>query len=205
MSDVLNDYRIIRKLGVGSFADTFLAESIRSNGLYFIKILKKERAFPQENSSKDITEMKFLKAAEHPFVIQYIEDFPYPIRYLEQHCIVLEYADGQDLRKKLASLKNQVTEDVLLTWVTLICLALAYVHAKGLLHRNINPDNILIVGEQQIAKLGGFGTISNIYSSDKTVGTWQYSAPERFTQDYQDEADIWSLGVVLNESHIKIL
>ncbi|TNV84187.1 hypothetical protein FGO68_gene4901 [Halteria grandinella] len=147
-----------------------------------------------------MNELTFLKSTAHPFIIGYIEDFPSP--FLGKHCIILEYADGCDLRKKMASMGHQITEDLAITWLAHVCLGLAEMHTQRLVHRDIKPDNILIVGE--VAKLGDFGTIKKMSYGDTVdtlrVGTYKYFSPERGDNiKYQEEADIWSLGIVLYE------
>lgn len=93
------------------------------------------------------SEIGFLKATNHPFIISYKDDFPYPNDMLGRHCIVLEYADGCDLRKKMLQMNNDIPEKFALNWFTHACLGLAKMHAQGLVHRDIKPENILIVGE----------------------------------------------------------
>ncbi|TNV82240.1 hypothetical protein FGO68_gene13889 [Halteria grandinella] len=166
-----------------------------------MKIVSQEQVDPQ---LKMLTELEFLKSTKHPFIIRYFDDFKFPNEFIDKHCIILEYADGCDLRKKMASMNNQVSEQVALNWLAQLCLALEQIHSRGLVHRDIKPDNILIVSEDAggVAKLGDFGTVKNIlFSSKQTyrIGTWQYFAPEKASLKYQGEADIWSLGVVLYE------
>lgn len=92
----------------------------------------------------------------------------------------MEYADGCDLRTKMASLENNMTEEMALKWFTQACLGLAEMHANSIVHRDIKPENILIVGNR--AKLGDFGTIKNMHFSTQltyVVGTPHYFAPEK--------------------------
>ncbi|TNV72935.1 hypothetical protein FGO68_gene16955 [Halteria grandinella] len=199
-SQLLNDFRKIKKLGEGSFGEAYLVEDMKTNERYAMKIVSKADIVDQFR----MTELEFLKTADHPFIIKYISDFPFPNESIDKHCIVLEYADGCDLRQKMAAVNYIITEKVALNWQTHVCLALAQIHARGLVHRDIKPDNILIVGKEAggVAKLGDFGTIKHILSTSKhtyRVGTCQYFAPEKRGLNYQGEADKWSLGVVLYE------
>jgi len=72
-----------------------------------------------------MSELQFLERFSHPFIIKYFEDFPLPNDFTERHCIVLEYADGLDLRKKMIMLNFKISEDQALNWFTQVCLALA--------------------------------------------------------------------------------
>ncbi|TNV84258.1 hypothetical protein FGO68_gene3433 [Halteria grandinella] len=186
------DYRQIEQLCQGSFGEAYLVESIKSNKQYALMIVSTKDIVPQ---SHRMTAPSFLQSTAHPFIIGYIEDFP--STQIGKHCIILEYADGCHLRKKMVSMGNQITEDVAITWLAQVCLGLAEMHSKGLLHHDIKPENILIVDE--VAKLGNFGTNKKI-SSGLKFGTYQYFSPESGdTTKIQGEADIWSLGIVLFE------
>ncbi|TNV80949.1 hypothetical protein FGO68_gene13658 [Halteria grandinella] len=157
-----------------------------------------------DEDSYEITELKFLRIANHPFIIGYNEDFPYPEDMTGRHCIVLEHADGCDLRKKMQALEYDIPEKIALNWFTHVCLALAQMHSKGLCHRDVKPENIFIVGEVcgGIAKLGDFGTVRNFNIDSRftyKVGTFLYFAPEKITKKYQGGVDVWALGIVLFE------
>ena len=117
---------------------------------------------------------------------------------------MLEYADGCDLRSKMATMSNDIPEMLALNWFTHACLGLAQMHSLGLVHRDIKPENILIVGENAggIAKLGDFGTVRNVnLASHLTykVGTPLYFAPEKKLSQYSWEVDVWSMGILLYE------
>ncbi|TNV81437.1 hypothetical protein FGO68_gene14445 [Halteria grandinella] len=155
-----------------------------------------------ESDSQDIWELEFLRITDHPFILGYIEDFAFPQDFAGRHCIVLENADGCDLRKKMQALEYDIPEKVALNWFTHVCLALAKMHYKGLAHRDLKPDNILIVGEIAggIAKLSNFGNVRSLdmdsHITDK-IGTALYFAPEKQTKKFQGGVDVWALGIVL--------
>ncbi|TNV83919.1 hypothetical protein FGO68_gene7232 [Halteria grandinella] len=199
LKEIINGYQKIRPLGKGSYGEAFLVEHVESRIRYAMKILPDDIDHDQ-----DITEVEFLQIANHPFIIKYINHFPYPDSFRGGHCIVMEIADGCDLRSKMVSMKNLIQEKLALNWFTHICLALLKMHSKGIIHRDIKPENILIVGDVSggIAKLGDFGTVKHIdiatHLSSK-VGTPLYFAPERMTKKYSYKSDVWSLGVILFE------
>ncbi|TNV83014.1 hypothetical protein FGO68_gene14858 [Halteria grandinella] len=198
-AQIVNGYKIMRLLGKGAFGKAFLVENKASKERYAMKILN-----DLEEDSQDITELEFLRIANHPFIIGYIEDFAFPQDFTGRHCIVLEHADGCDLRKKMQALNFEIPEKVALNWFAQVSLGLAKMHYKGLAHRDVKPDNILIAGENAggIAKLGDFGTVRSIgMDSHLTykVGTALYFAPEKITKKYQGGVDVWALGIVLYE------
>jgi len=151
-----------------------------------------------------MSEVDFLSSTTHPFIIKYIESFIIFECFLSRRCIVLEYADGCDLRSKMKAMNYNIPEKLALNLFAHACLGLLEMHTRGIIHRDIKPDNILIVGEVSggIAKLGDFGTVKCInYAANHTIrkGTIMYFAPERRTKNYSFESDVWSLGVVLYE------
>jgi len=117
---------------------------------------------------------------------------------------VIEYADGCDLRAKMLALNMPVPEKLMLIWFAQICLGLARMHELKNAHRDIKPDNILIVGDSfgGVAKIGDFGSVKKINFFDNQtffVGTPKYFAPEKVDSNHNEKIDIWSLGIVLYE------
>lgn len=151
-----------------------------------------------------MNETGFLEKADHPFIISFKECFPYneedPVL---RYCIVLEYADGCDLRSKLNQRKH-IPEKIALTWFTQACLGLMHMHDKGKAHRDLKPENILIVGEicGGMAKIGDFGSVKDIFLDDNQtigVGTLMYFAPEKLSSSHTEKVDLWSMGIILYE------
>ncbi|TNV77548.1 hypothetical protein FGO68_gene12403 [Halteria grandinella] len=189
----MNGYRKIKQLDEASLGDCYLVEKLGKQ--YAMKVVHhKEGSYYME--------LEFLKAAEHPFLISHIEDFPHPNELMQKLCIVLEYANGCDLRTKITTMGLKITENVALNWFTHVCLGLAYMHYYGLAHVDIKPEYIIIFGEETggMAKLGDFWTnkqVSDGCGCCHKVRPFQYFVPEM--DRYQQDADIWQLGIVLYE------
>jgi serine/threonine protein kinase len=84
-------------------------------------------------------ELQILKEAEHPFIIEYIEEFSFKNNNL---CIVTKLATGGDLEKFMRN--NQFSEDEAMSYFAMILLGLDFLHSKNIFHRDLKPGNILL-------------------------------------------------------------
>jgi serine/threonine-protein kinase len=124
--------------------------------------------------------------------------------------IVMEYLEGRTLRQYLRE-HGPVAVHLALDWALQICSALKEAHAVGLVHRDINPSNLFLVGRPGLdihVKLVDFGLAKNVLSpqvdlftdSGVLMGSPAYVAPERLRAGVTTaQSDVWSLGVVLFE------
>jgi serine/threonine-protein kinase len=117
-------------------------------------------------------------------------------------CIIMEYVEGDSLDVYLhrrGKLSNQEAENI----VKQIAASLAYLHSKGILHRDIKPQNFKVKADGTVIMLD-FGISKNKYTPKLTqqgfiVGTTEYMAPEQFQHQVQQKSDVWSLGVLTYE------
>jgi serine/threonine-protein kinase len=140
-------------------------------------------------------------AARHRYVIR-IEDF----HSLESICYLsMEYAPEGDLRKYVSSRDNRLptlqAERLFMQIVEALCAA----HKSGIIHRDVKPENILVIDDQEV-RLGDFGTAAlpgdeaSIEELKKGVGTFAYMAPEVLEGiEYTESCDLYSLGVTFYE------
>lgn len=195
-------YKRIRLLGEGSFGKAFLVESLKDHQLYVIKQMDLSRMSEPEKKEM-IREAKILEALVHPNIVCFKEVYRTKKGKL---CIVMDYADGGDLGKKIVEMKKKnglFNENQILDWFTQICLAMKHVHDRKILHRDLKNQNIFLTKDNTI-KLGDFGiarVLSNTREKAKTmVGTPYYLSPEIIeNKPYNFASDMWSLGVVLYE------
>lgn len=195
-------YKRLKILGEGSFGKAFLVENLKDHQLYVIKQMDLTRMSESERKEM-VREAKILEALIHPNIICFREVYRTKKGKL---CIVMDYADGGDLAKKINEYqrKNQFfLESQILDWFTQICLAMKHVHDRKILHRDIKNQNIFLNKDNTI-KLGDFGIariLSNTREKAKTmVGTPYYLSPEIIeNKPYTFSSDVWSLGVVLYE------
>jgi len=200
--DTLGPYRLIEPIGVGGMATVYKASSPR-HGLAAVKILHPGKAETDEER-RFRREFLTLKELHHPGIVRVYEYG----RHGAYPWIAMELVEGTDLGTLLEQWRAQPPPDRFVAAERILrglCEALAYVHDRGLIHRDLKPGNILITAEGK-AKLTDFGVVKSqggIYSTKLTmagrlVGTIAFMAPEQIMAEAIDaRADLYSLGAVL--------
>jgi len=196
VADVLgNRYRIVRLLGRGGMSDVYEASDLVSGNPVAIKIV---RSGDPEFSRRLAQEARALESFEHPGLIRLLDVGEAG----DQAYLVMELITGTTLAQTLRAgpLSSRETADL----GARLADALAYVHQRGVVHRDVKPSNILLSQEGD-AWLGDFGIAilhdaSVLTATGTTMGTVSYMAPEQL-EDHQvgPAADVWSLGIILLE------
>ena len=192
-------YEIHDLLGVGGMAYVYRAYDRVEDRWVAIKILKEEFSDNSDFLRRFRNEAKAITLLSHPNIVEvYDVSFGDRLQY-----IVMEYIDG-------ISLKEYIEQEGTIRWneavhfTSQILLALEHAHDKGIIHRDIKPQNIMLLQDGTI-KVADFGIARFSQSetqtmTDKAIGSVHYIAPEQARGDYiTDKADIYSLGVVLYE------
>ena len=121
-------------------------------------------------------------------------------------CIVMEFCREGDLRKAIQiqrKKQEQFSEDIVIIWFGQLTSALKYLRSRKILHRDLKPANIFMASFHTL-KIGDFGLSTVLERSSDMAqtncGTVSYMAPEILRgQDYDEKADIWSMGCVVYE------
>ena len=192
-------YEIQEVIGVGGMAVVYKAYDTIDDRIVAVKILKEEYLANEEFRRKFKNESKAIAILNHPNIVKvYDVSFGERIQY-----IVMEYVDG-------ITLKEYITEQGMINWKEAIhfemqiLAALQHAHDKGIIHRDIKPQNIILLQDGSI-KVADFGIARFARSETKTmtngaIGSVRYISPEQAKGDYTDErADLYSAGVVLYE------
>ena len=192
-------YEIREKIGVGGMAQVYKAYDTIEDRIVAIKILKEEFVSNEDFVRRFKNESKAIAVLSHPNIVKvYDVSFGDLIQY-----IVMEYIEGITLKEYIESHGN-------LSWkesvniVMQILRALQHAHDKGIIHRDVKPQNIILTSEDTI-KVTDFGIARFARSehktmTDKAIGSVHYISPEQARGDVTDEkADIYSLGVILYE------
>ena len=188
-------YKILSKLGSGSFGNVYLAQNRYTKEKVAMKIIKKaNKDLLSDGEIKD--EIDILKTLEHPDIVRIIESF----NTKDSYVLVTEYCEGGELYDQV---KNQLSETQIAVIFKQLLSGLAYLHSNNIVHRDLKLENILIQ-EIEKSKTNGeelFNGTARIFSNKKKpqsiVGSSYYIAPEVLRQNYNKECDLWSVGVIL--------
>lgn len=191
-------FKIIKKLGEGSYGKVYLIRSKETQKEYSLKKINfNPKKYDKVFSFMD--EVNILKKIDHPNIISFKGAFIDKNKKLLN--MITEYADNGDLGQLLnqnQENKEYFEESQLLDWLIQCSSALQYLHEKEIMHRDIKPSNILLMINKTI-KLGDFGISKDIsmFHITKTLkGSPLYMAPEIYKNlKYDCKVDIWSLGV----------
>ena len=192
-----NAYKMLKSLGKGAFGEVFLCEAQNPPGLVAVKILR----LPDDaNLRRFYREAEILhREVQNPYVVNLIDysfdtDPPY---------LVMEFCGGGSLRSWVGSRPQWPRVAKVIAHAA---MGLHGIHVKGGFHRDVKPDNILLVSASgDAAKLGDFGIARVPYASSSTMtrsamGTPAYMAPElMYGAPYTASADIYSLGITAIE------
>lgn len=192
-------YEVTELIGVGGMADVYKGIDVIDNKPVAVKILKKEFAENEEFLRRFRNESKAIAVLSHPNIVKiYDVGFSEKVQY-----IVMEYIDG-------ITLKEYIEEEKVLTWkdtvhfVIQILRALQHAHDKGIVHRDIKPQNIMMFTDGTI-KVMDFGIAKfareeGKTATDQAIGSVHYISPEQAKGDVTDaKSDIYSVGAMMYE------
>ena len=213
----IGEYRIVRPLGKGGMAEVYEVEHERLGVHRALKLFTAEGARADFLRTRFIAEGKLLERLDHPRLVKVHAsgvDETLGAPYLVMDLVL--GADGEPQTLATLHARHQITEERLFGWYEDLAEALRYIHAAGVIHRDVKPSNVLI-GEDGHAVLSDFGvsrftdeTLRRELAVDATMatdattlsrvvmGTANYFAPEvRAGASATAAADIYALGVTL--------
>lgn len=192
-------YEIKEIIGVGGMAVVYKAYDNIEDRIVAVKILKEEFVSNEEFTRRFKNESKAIAVLSHPNIVKVFDvSFGDLIQY-----IVMEYIDGITLKELIEKEGSLRWKDALYFTVQIL-KGLQHAHDKGIVHRDIKPQNIMVLSDGTI-KVTDFGIARFARSeqrtiTDKAIGSVHYISPEQARGDATDEkADIYSVGVMLYE------
>ncbi|KAJ8388099.1 hypothetical protein AAFF_G00147170 [Aldrovandia affinis] len=195
----LGDFDLIRVIGRGSYAKVLLVRLKKNEQIYAMKVVKKELVHDDEDIDWVQTEKHvFEQASNNPFLVGLHSCFQTESRLF----LVIDYVNGGDLMFHMQR-QRKLPEEHARFYAAEICIALNFLHEKGIIYRDLKLDNVLLDHEGHI-KLTDYGMCKEgIRPGDTTstfCGTPNYIAPEILRgEDYGFSVDWWALGVLMFE------
>ena len=153
-------YEIIRLLGRGSFGDVNLVKIVEDNSLYAMKTIFTEREVDMKDT---LREVRFLRQNRHPCIIDVYDGFM--TSQPRMLYIVMPYCEGGDLDTVLRIAKKnktQIAEEKILRWVIQIGLGMHFIHENSFVHRDLKPNNIMLLDGGDLIKIVDFGLALNM-------------------------------------------
>src|SRR2546430_15219805 len=201
--EVLGDrYQLGDAIGRGGMATIYRGQDLRMDRIVAIKVLREVYSTDPKFVTRFQREAKAASALQHPNIVQVYDYGQTDGNYF----IVMELVEGTDLRRYLRS-RGVLAIDRAVIITHDIALGLGAAHRRGIVHRDVKPQNIL-VGRDGSIKLTDFG-IASVYkdinaerltTTGMTLGTVQYYAPEQAQGEIVNPAaDVYALGIVMYE------
>lgn len=192
-------YELLELIGVGGMADIYKARDITEDRVVAVKILKTEFAASEDFMRRFRNESKAIALLSHPNIVKI-----YDVGFTEKlQFIVMEYIDGINLSEYISKQGVLKWKDVV-HFTMQILKALQHAHDRGIVHRDIKPQNVMLLSDGTI-KVMDFGIARFNRETDKTmsekaIGSVHYISPEQARGDVTDErSDIYSIGIMMYE------
>lgn len=194
----LGPYEILWPIGAGGMGEVYCARDTRLDRRVAVKILPQHLAVTPEMKQRFDREARAVSSLSHPHICAL-----YDVGHQDgTDFLVMEFLEGETLAQRIATGPLQIREAVHIA--TQVASGLAEAHARGVIHRDVKPSNIILTN-QGFAKIVDFG-LARVLAADTTgltkgvTGTINYMSPEQaLGKPLDPRTDVWSLGVVLLE------
>ena len=193
-------YSIESLVGVGGMANVYRGTDVKTGNQIAVKVLKDEFLDNEELVRRFKNESKAISILSHPNIVKvYDVSVTDKLQY-----IVMEYVDGITLKEYLKQRGGALTWKETVHFATQVLSALQHAHSKGIIHRDVKPQNIMLLADGSIKMMDfGIARFSRAQSqtvSDKAIGSVHYISPEQAKGERTDaRTDIYSVGVMLYE------
>ena len=199
-------YRVESLIGTGGMANVYKAVVVAQNGPVpagtevAVKVLRQELMHDPDLVRRFKNESKAISLLNHPNIVKvYDVSVSDNLQY-----IVMEYVDGMTLREYLNERGGKLTSRETVHFISQILKALDHAHRNGVVHRDIKPQNIMLLDNGQLRMMDfGIARVSraeNQLTGGKAMGSVHYISPEQAKGEETDrKSDIYSVGVMMYE------
>ncbi len=195
--EVKKNYKLLAKLGEGKFGKVYKVFHYPSGQTRAMKIVQKSATNSQDDERKFLKEIEVLTLLDHPNIVKIFEYFFDENNYF----VITEVVNGCELFEHLSTELN-FTEYEACNIMTQLFSAVSYLHTKGIVHRDIKLENIMMEKSQgqtfiRLIDFGASAFFKRNVSFSMKIGTAYYIAPEVLDNNYSYKCDSWSLGVIM--------
>ena len=196
-SDPEKNYKKYNLIAEGDSSQVYRVRNEITDEIRAMKIIKKAE-IENDDEKEIINEINILRMIDHPNILKLFEFYSNK----EYYAMILELCSGGELYKEIIQ-KAPFSEGYASYVMYQIFSAINYCHKMHIIHRDLNPENILIIDRNDLGypriKICDFGTskIMEKRMQKKVVGSIFYIAPEVLKKKYNEKCDIWSCGVIL--------
>jgi serine/threonine protein kinase len=200
--EMLDHYEILEQIGAGAYAEVYKARDTKTGKTVMLKCPNPLLFADPKLYQRFMREAEIARHLDHPLV-QHSLDLGHN---RSEPYMVLEYVEGQNLRRRLREFTGPIPIDVAIDWGKQLATVLAYLHRNGVVHRDLKPENVIITNDDKLkivdfgsAMLQGARRLTWRHLSDST-GTPDYMAPEQIQGERGDaRSDIYAWGVMMYE------
>ena len=196
---IADRYEVVSHIGQGGMADVFLAVDTILNRQVAIKFLRADLSTDAVSILRFEREAQAAAALAHPNIVEIYDVGDYK----GHHYIVMEYVTGKTLKQVIRSRGPLVNEEAV-DIMKQLCSAISEAHSRGIIHRDIKPQNVIVKADGSI-KILDFGIATakgsmQLTQANNVMGSVHYLAPELAKGEAASpQSDIYALGIVLYE------
>lgn len=198
----LKDFKVIKKLGEGSYGKVYQVNRIKTGQIFALKEIQVQK-MNKGDLQNTLNEIRILCSFQHEYICGYEEAFLSDSG--DRLFILMEFVGGGDLASKIQECKKRklrIQEKTIWLYLCQALIGLEALHKSKIIHRDIKAANLFLSEDYEVVKLGDLGVAKHAKNdlARTQIGTPYYLAPEIWdNKPYDYRCDIFSLGVLTYE------
>lgn len=198
----MEDFRLLKIVGKGTFGKVFMCEHIPTQKVYAMKCIRKDVVLENDSIQSLKLEKEILYNIVHPFIV----GMDYVFQNAQRIFFIMDFIEGGELFRHLVKIRR-FPEDQVRFMIAQIAIALGHLHEKDIVYRDLKPENVLFNKDGYLL-LADFGLATKVSKNGLArsfCGTAEYLSPEMLQGKGHDHTvDLWTLGILLYEMLVGI-